>query len=170
MSSIYLRIMTKELSRRYHMHFEMDPDMFMNPNEFRPYVYTEESSDEIVERYHKLGRIYLAVMLDEEPIGEVILKHINPEEKHCTLGISMRSDQYKNKGYGTQAEILTLMYAFGELDMKTVYADAILRNTRSQHVLKKVGFIETHQDDTFRYYRCDRSNWKHPNKLIEPNT
>ena len=55
--------------------------------------------------------------------------------------------------------ILMLKYAFNELGMKTVFADAIIKNTRSQHVLKKVGFLETHKDDTFIYYRCDRDNW-----------
>ena len=52
-----------------------------------------------------MGRVFLAVMLDDEPIGEVILKSIDCEKKHCTLGICMRSDAYKNKGYGTEAEI-----------------------------------------------------------------
>lgn len=54
------------------------------------------------------------------------------------------------------------MYAFDILEMDTVYADAILKNTRSQHVLQKVGFIETHCDETFRYYRCDKAFWRRP--------
>ena len=40
--------------------------------------------------------------------------------------------------------------------MVAVNADAALKNTRSQHVLKKVGFRYTHEDDTFKYYRCEK--------------
>lgn len=163
MSSIKLAIMTKELARRYFEHFEMDPVLFLDMSKFQPYVYSPEKCDATVERYQQLGRVYLAVMLDDDPIGEVILKHIDREKRCCTLGIHMQNDSVKNKGYGTQAEILTLQYAFDELGMETVFADALLKNARSQHVLKKVGFEETNCDDTFRYYRCAKNTWKRPN-------
>ena len=51
------------------------------------------------------------------------------------------------------------MYAFDEMKMDTVFADSVLKNTRSQHVLQKVGFSETHRDEHFVYYRCDRESW-----------
>lgn len=67
--------------------------------------------------------------------------------------------EYKNKGYGTQAEILMMQYAVSKLGLKTIYADAVLKNQRSQHVLKKVGFVETHCDDRFCYFKCDLEEW-----------
>ena len=73
------------------------------------------------------------------------------------MGISLQHDGYKNKGYGTKAESLALNYAFAELGMETVFADALINNRRSQHVLEKVGFMKTHQDDSFQYYRCDKA-------------
>ena len=82
----------------------------------------------------------MAVMMDQMPIGEVILKDINAEAKQCTLSIHMQNDSFKNRGYGTQAEMLTLEYAFTALNMKTVFADAIHKNKRSQHVLEKLDF------------------------------
>ena len=109
-----------------------------------------------------MERVYLAVMLGDEPTGEVILKNINREQKRCTMGISLRSDEYKNHGYGTAAEILTLLHAFNQMAMETVFADSILKNTRSRHVMEKVGFSETHQDTSFAYYRCDRNSWRNP--------
>ena len=96
--NIRLCVMTKELSRQYHRHLVLDPALFIDASKYQPYVYSDENSDTTVERYRQLGRVYLAVMLDDEPIGEVILKHIDREKNHCTLGISMRSDDYKNKG------------------------------------------------------------------------
>ena len=160
--NICLYKMTKELARLYFREFVADPALFMDNQEYRPYIYSEEKSDSTVERHQSMGRIYLAVMLNDIPIGEVILKKIDRNEKHCTLGISLRSDDVKNKGYGTQAEILTLRYAFNEMGMETVYADSIRKNTRSQHVLVKAGFCETHRDEDFVYYRCDKDQWTDP--------
>ena len=157
--NIRLQIMTKDLARSYFRSFVLDPDLFLDKSQYKPYVYSEEKSDAVVARYQQLGRIYLAVMLEQTPIGEVILKNIDRAHKHCTLGISMQSDAYKNKGYGTQAEKLTLKYAFVELGMEKVLADALVTNTRSQHVLEKVGFVETHRDESFVYYKCNRGAW-----------
>ena len=157
--NIHLCQMTKELARQYYKNFETDPDLFMDMNKFYTYVYDPAKCDETVDRYHQLRRVYLAVMPENDPIGEVILKNVDYDRKHCTLGMHLQNDSVKNKGYGTQAEKLALQYAFNEIKMNTVYADAIHKNKRSQHVLTKVGFRETHQDDTFIYYRCDRANW-----------
>ena len=75
------------------------------------------------------------------------------------LFLDMKNDAVKNRGYGTQAEILALDYAFQDLKLQTVFADAIHKNIRSQHVLEKVGFRETHCNDQFVYYRCDKDSW-----------
>ncbi len=158
--NIRLCEMTKELCRRYFRNFAFDPDLFADMTRIKPYVYDVSKCDATVDRYRAIGRVYLAIMLDEEPIGEVVLKDIDQQKKHCTMGIHLQCDTYKNRGYGTAAEILTLAYAFDEMGMQTVFADTIHKNTRSQHVLKKVGFIETHRDDRFIYYRCDKSSWR----------
>lgn len=159
---IYLLPMTKELCRKYMQKFIVDPVLFKDKTQYKPYVYSEEECDAYFERYKQMGRVHMAIMRNDEPIGELILKKIDYTNKHCTLGISMRSDEFKNKGYGTAAEILALKYAFDKIGMDTVYADTLHNNKRSQHVLRKVGFTETHTDDTFRYYRCKRSTWMPP--------
>ena len=157
---IHLMVMTKELCRTYMGGFILDPDLFADPAAYQPYVYTQDSCDAYFERHRNLGRVHLAVMLQDEPIGEVVLKKIDHTGKHCTMGISMQSDAFKNRGFGTQAEILALEYAFQKLGLETVYADALLNNHRSQHVLAKAGFRETHRDDAFVYYRCDQADWR----------
>ena len=157
--NIRLCEMTKELAREYYRGFEMDPELFADMSKFRPYAYSAEKCVEIVERHHQMGRVFLAVMLDNRPVGEVVLKNIDRVRQCCTLGIHMQNDNVKNKGYGTQAEKQAIEYAFQELGLHTVYADAIHKNKRSQHVLTKVGFRETHRDDAFIYYRCDRCDW-----------
>ena len=76
-----------------------------------------------------------------------------------TLSIHMKNDVFKNHGYGTRAEFLALDYAFYTLGLQTVFADVIHKNRRSQHVLEKVGFQETHSSEQFVYYRCDKETW-----------
>ena len=162
--SVYLVNMTKELLRQFFQGFTSDPDICSNMDRFSEYVYCESAVDARWERQKQLDRIHLAVMLGEEPIGEIIFKDITGGE--ATISIHMKNDVVKNRGYGTKAEILALDYAFHTLELKTVFADAIHKNKRSQHVLEKVGFQETHSDEQFVYYRCDKETWirqKHHN-------
>ena len=58
-------------------------------------------------------------------------------------------DCYKEKGYGTAVERTVLEYGFKELGLSIIYADVVLRNTRSQHVLEKIGFEYLHEDNFF---------------------
>ena len=157
--NICLCEMTQSLAREYCEGFVADPALFLENQPYQSYVYSPEKADAVVDRYRQLGRIYLAVMLDGAPIGEIVLKNIDPQKRHCTMGISLQCDEYKNKGYGTEAETQLLHFAFAELNMETVFADSIIQNTRSRHVLEKVGFIETHRDNAFVYYRCDKAVW-----------
>lgn len=158
--NINLVIMKKLLSQQFFQGFHNDPDIFMECDRFSDYSYCEEAVDARWERQKQLGRLHLAVMLEEEPIGEILFKDIRNAE--ATFSIHMKNDRFKNRGYGTKAEILALNYAFHTLQLKTVFADAIQKNKRSQHVLEKVGFVRTHGDDQFIYYRCDKETWQPP--------
>lgn len=97
-----------------------------------------------------------AIMLDGKLIGELQLKQINREKAECTLSIHMQNDTVKEKGYGTQAEQLAVKYAFDEMGMVAVNADTIMKNTRSQHVLEKVGFHLIGEDETFKCYLIEQ--------------
>lgn len=151
--------MTKTHARQFFQGFANDPDVFQDLGRFCAYIYNEAAADAYWERQQSLGRIHLAVLLGDEVIGEAILKKVDPVNHCCTLSIHMMNDSVKNCGYGTKAEILTLEYAFGELGMKTVFADALLKNERSKHVLEKVGFKLICSDESFSYYRCDKDSW-----------
>ncbi|MBE0600195.1 MAG: N-acetyltransferase, partial [Firmicutes bacterium] len=47
-------------------------------------------------------------------------------------------------------------YGFRELGLTAIYADAVHRNAHSRHVLRKLGFVYTHEDDLLRYYVLPR--------------
>lgn len=93
-----------------------------------------------------------------EKIGEIQLKYIDFEKSSGTLSIALSNNTVKGYGYGSQAEEQILNYAFNELGLSTVYADTVLRNKRSQHVLEKQGFVYTHEDDMLRYYVMHRDD------------
>ncbi len=156
MANIRLTEMTRALCRAFFSEFTHDPDLFTENQPFTEYVYAQEKADAYWQRHRDLRRVHLAVMLQDEPIGEIILKNIDRNAKVCTMGITVKNDTFKNKGYGTQAEKMALEFAFSDLGMKTVRADALLKNERSKHVLKKAGFVETHRDSSFCYFQCQK--------------
>lgn len=155
---ITLKPMTRELCHMLFNGWENDPVMYADPAGFVPYRYDPETVDRYFDSKQEPSRVVLAIMLGDQPIGEIHLKHIDPDVGACTMGIHLKNDLFKGRGYGTHAEHLALRYAFETLGLKTVYADALSGNVRSQHVLEKAGFRFLEEKNGFRYYRCDRND------------
>lgn len=110
-----------------------------------------------VDQYYTLKvqdptRCFFAIVCDGTTVGEIQLKYIHAIEKHGTLSIIIANDAYKNRGIGTEAIKLMLKHAAESLNFTKVYADAIHRNSRSQHVLESVGFKFIREDDVLKYY------------------
>ncbi len=143
--------MTAEMYHAYFKAYRNDPDLYIDGDGFAPYVYDPKKVDRYIRRQIGLKRKCFAIMCGAEMAGELILKDIEPG-RCATLSISMKGPEYKDRGIGTQAETLAIAYAFGELEVSVLYADAVLTNARSRHVLEKVGFVETGRDGTFVYY------------------
>lgn len=156
MQIIQLKKMTRELCHELYKHWSNDASVYADISEFKPYTYNEAHVGRYFESKNEPSRIVFAIMLDGSPIGELQLKRIDWEKAECTLSIHMQNDTVKGKGYGTQAERLAVKIAFEEMGMVAVNADTIMKNTRSQHVLEKVGFRFVGDDGTFKYYRIER--------------
>ena len=153
---VELKKMTRELCHELYKGWSNDASIYMDMSLFKPYSYNKASVDRYFDSKNEPSRIIFAIMLDGKPIGELQLKQIDLEKAECTLSIHMQNDAVKDKGYGTQAERLAVKCAFDELGMIAVNADTIMKNTRSQHVLEKVGFHLIGEDGTFKYYRIER--------------
>lgn len=149
---VSIQPMTRELCHEFYKGFRNDPAI----GHYYEYVYTPVIADRYFDANSVADRKLFAIMVDGQIIGECKLKNIDLEKHECSMGIHLQNDAVKEKGYGTQAKRLVLQYAFEELGMVAVNADAVLKNTRSQHVLEKVGFRYAHEDDTFKYYRCEK--------------
>jgi RimJ/RimL family protein N-acetyltransferase len=156
MDEITLKPMTRELCHEFFMKFENDPDVFMDMTLFSKYQYDKQKVDQYFDKHQNANRLVLMIMKSEYPIGEIHLKDIDTYTKECTLGIHMQNDSYKGKGYGTIAEKLAIQYAFDVLGMKAVNADIVLKNTRSQHIVEKLGFKYINSEGIFKYYRIEK--------------
>ena len=156
MEEITLIPMDRELCHEFYRGFVNDPDIFMDMGKFYKFQYDPQWVDNYFDRQASRGRVLFAVMLAGEPIGEVKLWDIDRENRECKLGIHMQSDRFKGRGFGTQAERLAVEYAFRELGMERILADAILKNTRSQHVLQKAGFRFLRQEGIYRWYAINK--------------
>ena len=150
---VSLKPMTRQMCHEFYKDFQNDPAI----GHYYEYVYTPEIADSYFERNSVPGKKLFAILVDDQIVGEIKLKKIDLDKRECSMGIHLQSDAVKGKGYGTQAEQQILQYAFEELGMVAVNAKAVLQNTRSQHVLEKVGFRYTTEDNTFKYYRCENN-------------
>ena len=167
--TVSLQKASPDLLDAYFRSFETDPDLYMDMTLFQPYVYSPQRVSAYSQRIlSQPDRVNFMVMLGGSPIGEIALKHIDPERSTCELSVHLQNDAVKNRGYGTQAERLAVRYAFSELGIRTVLADAVLKNARSQHVLEKVGFVKTGQDDTFYCYELTSEAFHRADKKTEP--
>lgn len=152
--NIQLKPMTDEMYHSYAKEFENDPDLFENIKDYTHYVYSIERANSYLKRIKEKNRIIMAVLNDDEIIGEIIFKNII-ENESLTLGITMKNPKHKDKGYGTIAEKMAIKYAFDNLNVRKIYADCLISNKRSEHVLKKVGFKEIRRDERFVYFEFD---------------
>ena len=154
-TDVYLLPMTAEMYHEYFKEYQNDMDLYLDKSTYTPYVYAEESVNRYIQRQTDLKRKNFAIMFDGEMVGEIVIKNI-VEHECATMSIAMKNARYKDRGFGTKAEQLAIQYVFNELDIPILYADAILTNTRSQHVLEKVGFKFIKEEGDFRYYRIER--------------
>ena len=162
--SIELQPMTRERMHEMYRGFSMDPAIFADMELYeknKNYHYNPEKVDFLFNmRNEEEGSVCFAIMLDGKVIGEVGLRHMDPATKECELSIHMQNDEVKNKGYGTEAERLAVRKAFEEYGMEHVFADSLVKNTRSQHVLEKVGFRYCSEEEGFKNYRLERKDWE----------
>ena len=147
--------MTAEMYHEYFKEYQNDMDLYIDPKAYTVYSYDEKTVNRYIKRQSDLNRKPFAIMRGDEIVGELIIKNI--EDRKCaTLGLAMKNSTYKDHGFGTKAEQLAIAYVFQELDIPILYADSILSNKRSQHVLEKVGFKLIKTDDNFKYYCIER--------------
>ena len=144
--------MTRKMCHELYKKYVTDPDM---TEQKHAYDY-EEIEEYYATKIEEENRNVFSIMLGAEVIGEIQLKRIDWTVREATLSIILVNDHFKNKGYGTEAEKLILDYGFETLNLNKILADTTLRNERSKHVLKKIGFEHIEDKDEMSYFEFDR--------------
>ena len=152
---ITLQPMTPEMYHAFFREYRNDPDLYLDKTNFVEYEYEKEKVDAYIRRQQEMKRLPFAIVYGEEMVGELKIYDIL-EGQSAALGITMKNAAYKDKGFGTRAEQLAVRFVFEELDIPVLYADSILTNTRSQHVLEKVGFQFLYANAEWKHYRIIR--------------
>lgn len=146
--AVSLQPYTQERCHAFWKGYVPDPAMWEG-------AYTYDAAN--VDGYYRdkvqaAGRRFFAICHGETTVGEIQLKRIDLVQGCATMSIHLACDAYKNRGWGTLAEALLIDWAKEALSLRTLYADCVLRNLRSQHVLEKNGFAFTHEEGGLRYY------------------
>jgi len=152
---VELREMTKETWHEYYEKYVPDPMMDLNP-----YTYNEKRAAHNFEiKSVDVTRKYFDVFCEDILVGQAYFKHIDYDTKTAEAAIALVDDSAKGKGVGTMAIELLVSYGFEKLGLEKIIATAVSRNTRSQHILQKLGFEFTHEDDIFKHYRLKRGDF-----------
>lgn len=158
---ISLAPMTRELFHKLNRGFQFDPALFTDMELYerckaRPYD-AEQTNRRFDDRMSRPNTLTLAIMRGGSVIGEAVLKRIDLESRQCEIGIHLMNDSVKGLGFGTEALKLAVRHAFDALGMEKVLADCIVKNTRSRHVLEKLGFRFLGEEDGFYKFELDKS-------------
>ena len=89
-------------------------------------------------------RVDYAITLKDNPayIGEVVLNHIDDEERSANFRIALAGPKYYNKGYGSEAAYLMLKHGFETLKLHRIELSVYDHNPRARRVYEKVGFVK----------------------------
>ncbi|TYB52186.1 GNAT family N-acetyltransferase [Nonomuraea sp. PA05] len=87
-------------------------------------------------------RLDLAIMADDEYVGEIVLNELDPPNLACNLRIGLIGQRVFGKGYGSEAIELLLDHAFGTTPLHRIRLGVYAFNDRARHVYEKLGFVE----------------------------
>lgn len=120
---------------------------WINDPEVRQYLKastpkTERIEEEWIDRQGKDDRNIICMIETnkEIPIGTMGIHGIDWISRTATTGAMIGNKRYWGKGYGSEAKILLLDYAFNVLNLRKICSRAYAFNTRSIAYSKKCGY------------------------------
>lgn len=137
--------------------------MFEYPNTISLYK-AEKAIETIIKNHDKnkvgyVKHLCLAVCLKEKPTAIIGWCGLDGKVKNKVVIFYIIDEQYRNKGYASQAAGAILNYAFEQLQLECVYGECDKNNTASFKVMSKIGMYNygvNENDDPI--FRIDRAN------------
>jgi RimJ/RimL family protein N-acetyltransferase len=140
---VYLRTLLKSLHAETALRWMNDPEV--TKYLMRVYPMTAREEDEWMDSQGKDSKnVALAIhTLDEDKfIGTIGLHAIDLINRNAVTGTVIGDKDYQGKGYGTDAKMLLLDFAFNELDLDVIMSKVLAFNDRSLAYGKKCGYEE----------------------------
>ena len=110
----------------------------------------QEEREERRERHGWQGVMFGIQSKDGKPLGDMGMNWVVPWHRLAMLGAAIGDEDYWGGGYGTDALLLLVDYAFDWLDMRKLWLATMSPNERVQRQMVKVGFkLEARQRETF---------------------
>lgn len=114
------------------------------------------SEKEFLEKSKDAEAAFVIVTLKEDkPIGVISLEEIKHVQQIAEAGIAIGEEEYRSKGYGTEAMKLLLDYGFNYLNLHNINLGVLDANERAIKCYKKCGFKEYG-----RRHECEYINGK----------
>ncbi len=142
-NKVYLRALEPEdLSFLYEI--ENDESLWEVSNTQTPYSkwllknYLENSHQDIYEA--KQLRLAIVENTTEILLGLIDLYDYDPKNSRVGLGIVVKNESLRNKGYGTESVKLLLGYAFQVLNVHQIYVNVAETNSASIRLFSNFGF------------------------------
>ena len=87
-------------------------------------------------------QVYLGIFsLDGALIGDIQLANIDWRNRSASVGMSITKRENRGGGYGTDAVMVLVKYAYEDLDLVRLSARTLVHNTAARRVLENTGFI-----------------------------
>jgi RimJ/RimL family protein N-acetyltransferase len=138
---LYLRPPTKE-DVPYLLRWMNDQEVSQYLAAFLPFMEADEL--EWLDRIHKNKESDVVfVIVDgrtKKPIGLMGIHRINWKDRTATTGAVIGEKSYWGKGYGSEAKMLVLNYAFNTLNLRKIASRVIAFNKRSKAYSEKCGY------------------------------
>jgi len=97
------------------------------------------------ERISRPTNSYTLAIVENEGgklIGSMGINTVDHKHGTAVTGAMIGDENYRSKGYGTEAKMLLLEYAFHELNLRKIYSYVIEYNGRSCRYSEKCGYTE----------------------------
>jgi RimJ/RimL family protein N-acetyltransferase len=106
-------------------------------------VYSLLAEKEILEGLAKYGHNFAIILKDEDKLlGNCSLFDVKQIHRTCELGIFIGEEEYRSKGYGSEAVELLLCYGFKILNLNNIMLRVFSFNLRGIKAYERIGFKE----------------------------
>lgn len=139
-SHVYLRPLEPEDALILQPWFN-DPEVNRGMLIHRPV--TRHTEEQFIARvnHSEQDLVLMIVRIDVDmPIGTTGLHHLHFKNRNALFGIAIGDKEAWGQGFGTEAAILMMQYAFDTLNLHRVGLQVFEYNERARRVYEKVGF------------------------------